>query len=83
MLIRTNHDSSAFGVDSQELSGDNAPAAALPKRFLVDLLEHVFGRVIFQDDNATTVTSYYDVIYRYKHKKMSVQHTIMVHETER
>ncbi len=41
ILLRTYHNSSAFGVDSQELSGDDAPAAALPKRFLVDLLKHV------------------------------------------
>ena len=39
--LRTDHNSSALWVDGQELSGDDAPAAALPERFLVDLLKHV------------------------------------------
>lgn len=63
-LSPTYHNSSAFWVDSQELPGDNAPAATLPKRFLVDLLKHVFGWMVFQDDNATAVTSNNDVVYK-------------------
>lgn len=57
VMFYTYHNSSAFWVNSQELSRDNAPAAALPKCFLVNLFKHVFGWVVFQDDNATTVTS--------------------------
>lgn len=58
----TDHHSSAFGVDRQELSRHDAPAAALPEGFLVDLLKHVFGRVVLQDDDATAVAPNDDVI---------------------
>lgn len=40
-FILTYHYSSAFWVNSEELSRNDAPATALPKCFLVDLLEHV------------------------------------------
>lgn len=62
--FHTYHNSSAFWVNSQELSRDNAPAAALPKCLLVDLFKHVFGWLVFQDDNATTVTPHYNVVYK-------------------
>lgn len=58
----TNHHSSAFRVDRQELSRDDAPTAALPEGFLVDLLKHVFGRVVLQDDDAAAVAPDDDVI---------------------
>ena len=61
-LILTNHDRSAFGVHSQELPGDNASAATLAKSLLVDLLKHVFGGMVLQDDDPTTVTAHYNVV---------------------
>lgn len=67
--LRTDHNSSAFWVDSQELSWNDAPAATLPKGFLVDLLKDVFGWMVFQDDNTATVTSNNNVIYKIQTKK--------------
>lgn len=61
----TDHHSSAFGVDGQELSRDDAPAAALPKRLLVDLLKHVLGRAVLQDDDATAVAPDDDVVCKH------------------
>lgn len=62
-VILTYHNSSAFWVNGKELSWDDAPAAALSKGFLVDLLKHVFGWVILQDNDTTAVTSNNNVIY--------------------
>lgn len=71
----TDHHSSSFWVDGQELSGNDAPAAALPKCFLVNFLKLIFGRMVLQDDYAAAVASHNDVICRNKHRSHSYTHT--------
>lgn len=48
----TYHDCSALGVDGEELSRDDATTSTLAKGLLMDLLEHVLGGVVLQDDDA-------------------------------
>lgn len=58
----TNHNSTAFGVNSKVLPRDDSSAATLPVRFLVDFLKHILGRIVLQDDNTARVGTNNDVI---------------------
>lgn len=62
LLAGADHDSTALGVDSEVLAGDDAAAARLAEGLLVDLVEGVLLLVVLEDDNAAGVGAHDDVV---------------------
>lgn len=73
VICLTYHNSSAFGIHSQELSWNNASTATLAKGLLVHLFKHVLGGVILQDYNTTRITAYHDVVYNISREEKAHQ----------
>ena len=53
--VLTYHNGSAFWVNSQILSWNDPTTPALSERLLMNLLERVLGRNVFQNYNFTRV----------------------------
>ena len=60
--VLTDHNGSAFWVNSQILSWNDPATPALSERLLMNLLERVLGRNVFQNYNFTRVGPDYQVV---------------------